>query len=122
MHLGLQGCAFPSGAVVTAYFTVHGSVFPSLMTIRSHFKGQHTIKIWMESIHFTGRDSIVGIATGYGLGGTGIESQWGAQVPAPVQTGPGAHPASYMMGAGSFPGVKRPGDGVDHPPPPSAQV
>jgi len=24
---------------------------------------------------------------------------------APVQTGPGAHAASYTMGAGSFPGV-----------------
>jgi hypothetical protein len=33
-----------------------------------------------------------------------------------VQTGPGAHPASYTMGTGSFPGVKRPGRGVDHPP------
>ena len=28
----------------------------------------------------------------------------------------------YKMGAGSFPGVKRPGRGVDHPPPPSAEV
>jgi len=36
---------------------------------------------------------------------------------APVQTGPGAHPASYTMGAGSISGVKRPGRGVDHPPP-----
>ena len=26
--------------------------------------------------------------------------------PAPVQTGPGAHPASYTMGTGSFPGGK----------------
>ena len=34
---------------------------------------------------------------------------------APVQTGPGAHPASYTMGAGSFPAVKWPGRGVDHP-------
>ena len=35
---------------------------------------------------------------------------------APVQTGPGAHPASYTIGTGSFPGVKRPGRGFDHPP------
>jgi hypothetical protein len=35
---------------------------------------------------------------------------------APVQTGPGAHPASCTIGTGSFPGVKRPGRGVDHPP------
>jgi len=38
----------------------------------------------------------------------------GARFSAPIQTGPGAHPASYTMGAGSFPGVKRPGRGVDH--------
>ena len=49
--------------------------------------------------------SVVGIATGYGLDGPGIESPWGLSS-APVQTGPGAHPASYTMGTGSFPGVK----------------
>jgi len=26
------------------------------------------------------------------------------------------HPTSYTMGIGSFPGVKRPGCSVDHPP------
>ena len=41
---------------------------------------------------------------------------------APVQTGPGAQPASYTMGTGSFTEVKRPGRGVDHPPPSSAEV
>jgi len=35
---------------------------------------------------------------------------------APVQTGPEAHPASYTMGTGVFPGLKRPGYVVDHPP------
>ena len=62
------------------------------------------------------RDSSVGIATRDGLDGPGIESRWGARFSAHVQTGPGAHPASYTMGTGSFPGVKRPGCGVDHPP------
>jgi len=38
----------------------------------------------------------------------------GAIFSAPVQTGPGALPASYTMGIGSFPGVKRSGSGVDH--------
>ena len=37
----------------------------------------------------------------------------GSRFPAPVQTGPGAHPASYTMGNRSFPGVKRPGPGAD---------
>jgi hypothetical protein len=41
---------------------------------------------------------------------------------APVQTGPWAYPASCTMGTGSFPGVKRPGRGVDHPTPSSAEV
>ena len=44
------------------------------------------------------RDSSVGIATRYGLDGPGIESQWGVRFSAPVQTGPGAHPASRTMG------------------------
>jgi len=50
--------------------------------------------------------SSVGIATGYRLDGPGIESRWGARFSAPVQTGPGAHPASCTMGTGSFPAVK----------------
>jgi hypothetical protein len=40
----------------------------------------------------------------------------GARFYAPVQTGPGSHPASCTMGTGSFPGAKRPGRGADHPP------
>ena len=63
-----------------------------------------------------GRDSSDGIATRYGLDGPGIESRWGARFSAPVQDGPGAHPASYTMGTGSFPGLKRPGRDFDHPP------
>ena len=41
---------------------------------------------------------------------------------ATVQTGPGAHPASYKMCTGFFPGVKRPGRDVDHPTTSSAEV
>jgi hypothetical protein len=65
---------------------------------------------------------VVGIATGYTLDGLGIESWWGARFSAHVQTGPGSHPASYTMGTGSFPGIKRPGYGVDHPPSSSTEV
>jgi hypothetical protein len=67
-------------------------------------------------------DSSVDIATRYGLDGPGTESRCGVKFSAPVQTGPGAHPASYTMGTVSFPGVKRPGRGADHPPPFSAEV
>jgi hypothetical protein len=69
-----------------------------------------------------GLGSSVGIETGYGLDGLGIESRWGVRFSTTVQTGPEAHPASYTMGTGSFPGVKQPGHGADHPPPSSAEV
>ena len=46
----------------------------------------------------------------------------GARFSTPVQTIPGAHPASYTMGTGSFPGIKRLGRGVNHPPPSSTKV
>ena len=35
---------------------------------------------------------------------------------------PGTHAALCTMGTGYFPGVKRPGRGVDHPPPSRAEV
>jgi len=59
-----------------------------------------------EVLDICGPGSVVGIATGYGLDGPGIESRWGARFSAPVQTIPGAHPASCTMGTGSFPGVE----------------
>jgi len=39
-----------------------------------------------------------------------------ARFSAPAQTGPGDHPDSCTKGTGSFPGVKRPGRGVEHTP------
>jgi hypothetical protein len=76
----------------------------------------------MKEYAVVGRDSSVGIATRYELNSPGIESRWGARFSASVQIGSGAYPASCTMGTGSFPGVKRPGLGVDHPPPSSAEV
>ena len=55
-----------------------------------------------------GPDSSVGIATDYELDGPWIESRWG-EIFRPVQTGPGAHPASCAMGTGSFPGLSTAG-------------
>ena len=63
-----------------------------------------------------GRDTSVVIATGYRLSGPGIECRWVARFSTTVHTGPGAHPASYAMRTGSFPGVKRTVRGVDHLP------
>jgi hypothetical protein len=73
------------------------------------------------------RDSVVGIATGYGLDdrGVGIRVPGGSRIfTSPiVQTGSVVHATSYIIGTwGSFPGVKRPGREADHSPPTSAEV
>jgi len=52
-----------------------------------------------------GPGSPVGIATDYGISGPG-SNPGGGEIFSPVQTGPGAHPASCTMGTGSFPVVK----------------
>ena len=79
-----------------------------------------------QSVHYVfssvGRDSSVSIVTmGWMVQGSN-PSGGGVRISAPVQTGPGAYPASCTVGTGSFPGVKQPGRGVDHPPPSSAEV
>jgi hypothetical protein len=66
------------------------------------------------------RNSVVGIATRNELDGDPIPV--GARFSALVQTGPGDHPASCTMGTRSFQGVKRPGFGVQHPPPQAAML
>jgi len=40
----------------------------------------------------------------------------------PIHPGPGAQPASYTMGTGSFLGVEWPEHGDEHTPPSSAEV
>ena len=69
-----------------------------------------------------GRSRSVVIATRYGLDGPGIETRCGPYFPHPPRPALGTHPASYTVGTGSFQGVKRPGRGVDHTPPSSAEV
>ena len=68
------------------------------------------------------RDSSVGIATRYGMGGPGIECRWGRDfphLPRPA-LGPTQFPIQWVPGL--FTGVKRPGRGVDQPPLPIAEV
>ena len=64
----------------------------------------------------TWRDRSFGIATRYALDGPAIESRYGRDFAHPSRLALGPHPVTYTMGTGSFPGVKRPGRGVGHPP------
>ena len=69
-----------------------------------------------------GRDGSVGIANRYGLDGRVIESSWEAKFYAPSRPFVGSTQPPIQWVPGVFPGVKRPGRGVDHPPPSRAEV
>jgi hypothetical protein len=66
--------------------------------------------------------SSVGIATGYGLDDTGIESRGGETFCNRPDRSWGPHCLLYNGYQVTFPGLKRPGCGVDHPPPSCAGV
>jgi hypothetical protein len=71
------------------------------------------------------RDNSVGIATGYWLDdrGSSLDRYKVLSLFQVIQTGSGAHPASYPMGTGgSFLEVKRLEHEADHSPPASAEV
>jgi hypothetical protein len=62
-----------------------------------------------------GRDSLVDIATRYGLEGPGIDSRWRQDFPQPFRPALGPTQPPTQSALVSFPGVKCPGRGVDHP-------
>jgi hypothetical protein len=70
----------------------------------------------------SGPDSVVGIATGYGLDGPGIESRWGRDfphLPKPA-LGPTQPPVQWVTGLSQ--GKERPGRDADPSSPFSAVV
>jgi len=69
-----------------------------------------------ETVVNVGLDSVVSMATCYGLDSPGIESRLGARfsVSSGLAAGPTQPPVQTVPGF--FSGVKRPGRGVDHPP------
>jgi hypothetical protein len=80
-------------------------VFPVMVTASVHGVPYEPGVIECQYIVSCGPGSSVDIATDYGLDSLGIKSRWVQDFP-PVQTGPGAHPASCTMGTRSFPRVK----------------
>ena len=83
-----------------------------MLSIRQNLIQYHTAQVLKNFRH-----SSIGRATHYGLDGARIESRWVRDFSHPSKPALGPpQPPSYTMGTGSFPGVKRPGRGVDHPP------
>ena len=87
----------------------------------------HTGNAWYRSTSFTtafcrfpievcGPGSLVGIATGYGLDGPGIESRWGRDFPhlSGPALGPTQPPVKWVPGLSR--GKERPGRDADPPP------
>ena len=67
--------------------------------------------------------SVVGIATGYGLDGLGIKSQWGGEIFRTCPGRPGGPPSHLYNGYRVFPGGKElPVHDADPSPPSSAVV
>jgi len=94
----------------TIYIYIYIYIYITSMLITAtttHFKFSYSVLYIMNNAYVINRGpgSSVGIATELRAGRSWIESRWGRDFP-PVQTGPGAHPASCKMGTGSFPGVK----------------
>jgi hypothetical protein len=80
------------------------SVFLEKLIVANAFSQSHRfITVYIRTC---GPGSVVGITTGYGLERSGDRIPVAARFSAPVQNGPGAHPASCTMGTACFPGVK----------------
>jgi len=97
----------PQLFVWSVYF-FHRSLF-LLRSIRKSFGeiNSYNFECFLDlhTYNMYGPGSSVSIATELRAGWSWIESQWGRDFP-PIQTGPGAHPASCKMGTRSFLGVK----------------
>ena len=77
------------------------------------------VQCWQRNVV---QDSVAGLATRYGLGGTGIESRWRRDFPHPSRPALGPiHPLVQWV-PGLFLGRKALGRGVHHPPASSTEV
>jgi hypothetical protein len=83
---------------------------------------QYPLTSYLLHPYLVGRDSVVGIATHYGLDGPGMNPDWG-EIFCTRPDRPWGPPSLLYNGYRiSFPGVKWPWRGVDHPPTSSDRV
>ena len=95
--------------------TVNSTRVKKLKSIHNYFRASFRL--------LTGPGSVVGIATGYGLDGQGIEPRWGGEIIRTCPDRPWGPPSILYNGYRVFPGGKeKPGSDADPSPPSSAVV
>ena len=108
---------------MTQYNTIwHNITQYNTEDIAAHLSELEAYTLRTTAVHIRGPGQLSRYSDSLRAGRSGDPIPVGARFSAPVQTGPGAYPASYTMGTGSFPIAKRPGRDVDHPTPSSVQV
>jgi hypothetical protein len=98
---------------ISQYYSTQNNLQNAQHLVRTQymFTAKHAVALQMiGKLPSVGRDSTVGIVPGW----SGDRIPVGMRFSTPIQSDPGAYPASYTMGTGFFPGVKPPGCGIDH--------
>jgi hypothetical protein len=106
-----------ANGIYTVQLAVSGPLQPGPLTVNcSVSQVPFAIHIYILPPDDGGPGSSVGITTGYGLDGPGIESRWGRDFSNILRPalGPTQPPVQWVPGLSR--GVKRTGRGADHPP------
>ena len=102
--------------------SVSGALRSKFLQVCSTYTHTHTHTFNAFSICTVGRDGSVDIATKLRTGQSGDRIPVGGEIFCTSTERYRGPPGLIWMGTGSFPGIKLPGRGVDHPPPSSAEV
>ena len=106
MPFFLTSCGWLHSVVLTTYFlwVYHFLLMLPFFIFTHSFVGPGQLSRYSDSLW---------------AGQSGDQILVGMRFSTPTQKGPGVHYSGYRV---SFPGIKQPGCGVDHPPPSNAKV